>query len=107
MAYKRKHHRLPIECQGDAHRAGEDVFCKVVNLCEQGMLISPATPLTVGEELPFDFGLGKSHRIHCTIKIARAVKSDFGAQIVAISQEDQRYLTEHLDDFVANNFGRY
>lgn len=107
MAYKRKHHRLPIECQGEAHRAGGNISCKVVNLCEHGMLISPTTPLTVGEELTFEFDLGESRRIHCTIKIVRAVKSDFGAQIVTISPEDQRYLTEYLDDFVANNFGRY
>jgi len=107
MAYKRKHQRLPIECRADAHRADEYISCKIVNLCEQGMLISPETPLTVGEELALEFGLGKSRRIHCTIKIARAVKSDFGAQIVAISPDDQRYLTEHLDDFVASNFGRY
>jgi hypothetical protein len=71
------------------------------------MLISPTTPLTVGEELTFEFDLGESRRIHCTIKIVRAVKSDFGAQIVTISPEDQRSLTEYLDDFVANNFGRY
>ncbi|MGH7259369.1 MAG: PilZ domain-containing protein [Nitrospiraceae bacterium] len=107
MGYKRKFTRLPIECQGDLHRTGGDISCKVVDLCEQGMLIRPATPLTVGEELPLEFGLGKSRRIQCTIKIARAAKSDFGAQIVTISPEDQRYLTEYLDDFIANNFGRY
>lgn len=107
MAYKRKHQRLPIECLGDIRRAGGDISCRIVNLCEQGMLISPETPLTVGDELPFEFVLGKSRRIQCTIKIARAVKSDFGAQIIAISPDDQQYLTEHLDDFVASNFGRY
>ena len=107
MAYKRKHQRLPIECPGDIRQVGGDISCKVVNLCEQGMLISPETPLPVGEELPFEFRLGKSRRIKCTIKIARTVKSDFGAQIIAISPEDQRYLTEYLDDFVASNFGRY
>lgn len=107
MAYKRKNTRLPIECQGDIRRAGGDISCKVVNLCEGGMLISPETPLTVGDELPFEFSLGKSRRIKCTIKIARTVKSDFGVQIVTISPEDQRYLTEYLDDYVASNFGRY
>ena len=107
MGYKRKFTRLPIECQGDLHQAGGDIACEIVNLCEHGMLLRPATPLTVGEELPFEFSLGKSRRIQCTIKIARAAKSDFGAQIVTISPEDQRYLTEYLDDFIANNFGRY
>ena len=106
MAYKRKYTRLPIECQGEAHRANGDISCKVVNLCEQGMLISPTTPLTVGEELPFEFDLGKSRRIHCTIKVARIAKTDFGVQIVTILPEDQQYLTEYLDDFTTNNFGR-
>ena len=107
MGYKRKFTRLPIECQGDLHQAGGDIACEIVNLCEHGMLLRPATPLTVGEELPFEFSLGKSRRIQCTIKIVRAAKSDFGAQIVNILPEDQCYLTEYLDDFVANNFGRY
>jgi hypothetical protein len=107
MGYKRKFTRLPIACQGDLHRAGAVVSCQVVDLCEQGMLLRPASPLTIGEELPFEFGLGKSRRIQCTIKVTRAAKSDFGAQIVQIAPEDKRYLTEYLDDFIANNFGRY
>ncbi len=107
MAYKRKSTRLPIACQGDLHRTGGNISCQVVDLCEQGMLIRLSTPLTVGEELSFKFGLGKSCLIQCTIKVVRAAKSDFGAQIVTISPEDQRYLTEYLDDFIANNFGRY
>ena len=107
MAYKRKHSRLHIECQGDIHRAGEDIACQIVDLSEQGMLIRTPTLLTVGEELSFELGLGKSRRIHCTIKVARVAKSDFGVQIVQISPEDQRYLSEYLDDFATNNFGRF
>jgi hypothetical protein len=107
MGYKRKSTRLPIACQGDLQRAGEVVSCQVLDLCEQGMLLRPASPLTVGEELPFEFGLGKSRRIQCTIKVARTAKSDFGAQIVKISPDDQRYLTEYLDDYIADHFGRY
>lgn len=107
MAYKRKHSRLHIECQGDLHRDGKIMACQVLDMAEQGLLIRPPIPLTVGEELTFEFDLGKSRRIHCTIKVARIAKSDFGVQIVTISPEDQQYLTECLDDFLANNFGRY
>lgn len=107
MGYKRKFTRLPIACQGDLQRAGALVSCQVLDLCEQGMLLKPASPLTVGEELPFEFGLGKSRRIQCTIKVTRMAKSDFGVQIVKISPDDQRYLTEYLDDYITNHFGRY
>lgn len=107
MGYKRKFTRLPIACQGELHRAGGDVSCQVLDLCEQGMLLRPASPLTVGEELLFEFGLGKSRRMQCTIKVTRAAKSDFGVQIVKISPEDQRYLTEYLDDYITDHFGRY
>ncbi len=106
MAYKRKNTRLRIECQGDIHREGKLLACQVLDMAEHGLLIRPPFPLTIGEELPFEFDLGKSHRIHCTIKVVRPAKSDFGVQIVQILPEDQRYLTEYLDDFVTNNFGR-
>ena len=107
MGYKRKSTRLPISCQGDLQREGVAISCQVLDLCEQGLLLRPARPLTIGEELPFEFGLGKSRRIQCTIKVARAAKSDFGVQIVKISPEDQRYLTEYLDDYISDHFGRY
>lgn len=107
MGYKRKFTRLPIACQGDLQRADAVISCQVLDLCEQGMLLKPASPLTIGEELSFEFGLGKSRRLQCTIKVTRTAKSDFGAQIVKISPDDQRYLTEYLDDFITNNFGRY
>lgn len=106
MAYKRKHSRLRIVSQGDLHRDGKIMACQVLDMAEHGLLIRPPTPLTVGEELPFEFDLGKSRRIHCTIKVARMAKSDFGVQIVTIAPDDQRYLTEYLDDFLTNNFGR-
>ncbi len=107
MGYKRKFTRLPIACQGDLQREGKLMSCQVLDLCEQGMLLRPASPLTIGEELPFELGLGKSRRIQCTIKVTRAAKSDFGVQIVKISPDDQRYLTEYLDDYITNHFGRY
>ena len=106
MAYKRKYSRLHIACQGDIHQDGKLIACEVLDVSEQGLLIRPPIPLTVGEEFPFEFDLGKSRRIHCTIKAARMAKSDVGVQIVTISPEDQRYLTEYLDDFLTNNFGR-
>jgi hypothetical protein len=106
MAYKRKNSRLHIECQGDLHRDGKLMACQILNMAEHGLLIRPPIPLTIGEELPLEFDLGKSRRLHCTIKVARAAKSDFGVQIVQISSDDQQYLTEYLDDFVTNNFGR-
>ena len=106
MAYKRKNARLHIECQGDLHRDGKLIACQVLDIAEHGLLVRPSASLTVGEELPFEFDLGKSRRIHCTIKVARVAKSDFGVQIVQISPDDQQYLTEYLDDFVTNNFGR-
>ncbi len=107
MAYKRKFTRLPINCQGDLQKDGKAIACQVADLCEQGLLIKSPIPLTIGEELPFEFDLGKSRRIHCTVKIARPAKSDYGAQIVQISPDDQKYLTEYLDDFITSNFGRY
>ena len=107
MGYKRKFTRLPLACQGDLAREGKSILCQVVDLSEKGMLLKTDIPLTIGEELPFEFGLGPSRRIKCTVKIVRLAKSDFGAQIVNISQDDQKFLTEHLDDFIANNFGRY
>jgi hypothetical protein len=106
MAYKRKNTRLRIESQGDLHREGKLIACQVLDMAEHGLLIRPPFPLTVGEELPFEFDVGKSRRLHCTIKVVRAAKSDFGVQIVQISPDDQRYFTEYLDDFVTNNFGR-
>lgn len=106
MAYKRKHTRLHIESQGDLHRDGKLVACQVLDMAEHGLLLRPPVPLTVGEELPFEFDAGKSRRIRCTIRIVRAAKSDFGVQIVHISPDDQQYFTEYLDDFVVNNFGR-
>lgn len=107
MGYKRKFTRLPLNCLGDLIRSGELIPCQVVDVSEKGMLLRTGAPLTVGEELSLNFILGPSRRIQCTVKIVRLAKSDFGAQIVNISQDDQAYLTEHLDDFIANNFGRY
>ena len=107
MGYKRKFTRLPLMCQGHLNRADEFIPCQVVDLSEKGVLLRTGTPLTIGEELSFDFVLGPSRRIQCTVKVVRMAKSDFGAQIVKIAPEDQQYLTEHLDDFLANNFGRY
>lgn len=107
MAYKRKHTRLPIECLGDIHRAGEVIPCKAADLCEQGMRIQVAIPMKTGEELTLVFGLGKTRRINCSIQVVRLMKAEFGAQIVKISPEDQAYLTEFLDDFIASNFGRF
>lgn len=107
MGYKRKFSRMSIECPGDVRRAGGEIPCKVADLCEQGMRVKTTTPMTVGEELSFEFTLGKGRRIHCMIKIVRTSSSDFGAQIVQISPEDQQYLTEFIDDFIASNFGRH
>jgi hypothetical protein len=107
MGYKRKYTRLPLACSGTLTRPGATIVCTVVDVSEKGLLLRPDTPLTVGEELPFEFGLGPSRRIKCTVKVLRMAKSDYGAQIVNIAPEDQAFLTEYLDDFIASNFGRY
>lgn len=106
MGYKRKFTRLPLACQGDIFRGSDLITCQVVDLSEKGMLLRTSTLLNLGEELPFEFVLGKSRRIKCTIKIVRLAKSDYGAQIAQISKDDQQYLTEHLDDYIQSNFGR-
>jgi len=107
MGYKRKFTRLPLSVQGDLNRSGEIIPCQVVDLSEKGMLLRTGIPLTLGEELPFNFILGPSRRLQCTVKIVRMAKSDYGAQIVTISQDDQQYLTEYLDDYIQSNFGRF
>jgi len=107
MGYKRKFTRLPLACQGDLNRSGEIISCHVVDLSEKGMLLRTGTPLKVDEELGLTFVLGPSRRIQCTVKVVRLAKADFGAQIINISPDDQHYLTEHLDDFIASNFGRF
>jgi hypothetical protein len=107
MGYKRKYTRLPLACSGSLTRSSETIVCSVVDVSEKGLLLRPEAPLTVGEELPFEFGLGPSRRIKCTVKVLRMAKSDYGAQIVNIAPDDQAYLTEYLDDFIASNFGRY
>lgn len=107
MGYKRKFTRLPLTSSGSLTRSAETIVCSVVDVSEKGLLLRPESPLTVGEELPFEFGLGPSRRIKCTVKILRMAKSDFGAQIVSIAPDDQAFLTEYLDDFIASNFGRY
>lgn len=107
MGYKRKFTRLALNCQGDLFRGSELISCQVADLSEKGMLLRTGTSLTLGEELPFEFLLGPSRRIKCTVKIVREAKGDYGAQIVQITPEDQQYLTEHLDDYMASNFGRH
>lgn len=107
MGYKRKFTRLPLNCEGDLFRGSELISCQIVDMSEKGMLLRTGTSLTLDEELPFEFLLGPSRRIKCTIKIVRMAKSDYGAQIVNISPDDQQYLTEHLDDYIQRNFGRF
>ena len=107
MGYKRKFTRLKLGCQGDLFRGSELISCQMVDVSEKGMLLRTGTPLTLDEELPFEFLLGPSRRIKCTVKILREAKGEYGAQIVHISQDDQQYLTEHIDDFIASNFGRH
>ncbi len=106
MGYKRKFTRLKIACEGDLFRGNEHISCQLVDLSEKGMMLRTGASLTTDEELPLEFLLGPSRRIKCTVKIVRAAKNDYGAQIIEISKDDQQYLTEHLDDFIASNFGR-
>lgn len=107
MAYKRKYTRLPIQCQGEIQLADGGTPCTIVDLCEQGMRLRTDAALPIGDEFPLEFGLGKSRRLHCSIKIVRTAKSEYGAQIVTMPPDDRQYLTESLDDFIASNFGRY
>jgi hypothetical protein len=106
MGYKRNLIRVAMDSPAEITRGGRVTPGKLVNLSEQGVRVRTTLGVRLEEELGLGFDLGKNHRILCTIQVTYTTTSEFGARFVTISPEDQKRLTEYIDDRLATNMGR-
>jgi hypothetical protein len=104
MTYRRKASRMVIERRGELRRGGKAVACTVVDLSEAGVRVRAGSPFAVGEELQLTCRLAKDHVLECTVQVAHATSSSFGARIIDISPEQLTQLNHFISELIALNF---
>ena len=62
------------------------------------------SPFAVGQELQLTCRLAKDRVLQCTVRVAHATSSFFGARIIDISPEHLTQLKQFIDDMIALNF---
>jgi hypothetical protein len=104
MTYRRKTTRLVIERDGQLQKRGKAVACTVVDVSEAGVRVRAGSPFSVGEELQLTCRLAKDRVLECTVQVAHATSSSFGARIITISPEHLTQLKQFIDEMIALNF---
>jgi hypothetical protein len=104
MTYRRKTTRLIIERDGELQSRGKAVACTVVDVSETGVRVRAGSPFAIGQELQLTCRLAKDRVLQCTVQVAHATSSSFGARITDISPEHLSQLKQFIDDLIALNF---
>jgi hypothetical protein len=104
MSYRRKTTRLVIERDGELRSRGKAVACTVIDVSEAGVRVRAGSRFAIGEELELTCRLAKDRVLQCTVQVAHATSSSFGARISDISPEHLTQLKQFIDDLIALNF---
>jgi hypothetical protein len=105
MGHQRELFRIALERRGEVCRGGQVASCDVVDLTERGVQIKTTLLVEVGETLQLRFALTNTCSIHCTIQVTRISAPFIGACISDISPDDQKHLSEFIEQLIALNLG--
>jgi hypothetical protein len=101
MERKRALHRIQISRPGRVSRGSAGAPCELIELTERGVLLETALPLTPGDECHLESALEETWTLQCTLLVKRVVQSGVGAEISAISPEQQTQLSQFINRIIA------
>ena len=101
MERKRALHRIQISRHGRVFRGSAEAPCELLELTEQGVLLATPLPLAPGDECRLESALEETWTLQCTLLVKRVEQSRVGAQISAISPEQQAQLSQFIDRIIA------
>jgi len=101
MERKRAQHRIEISRPGRVFRGAEDAPCELLELTEHGVLLTTALPLAPGDECRLETALEDTWTLQCTIVVKRVEQSRAGAEIAALSPEQQAQLSQFINRIIA------
>ena len=107
MGHQRELFRIALERSGEIRGGNVAAACEVIDLTEKGVQLKTDLPVEVGETLQLMFDLAPASTVHCTILVARVCPPHVGALISDISQDDQKRLSQFIEQFIALNLGGF
>ena len=107
MGRQRELFRIALERTGEVRQGEHTLPCDVVDLTEKGVQIKTSLCVEVGETLQLKFALTATSEIHCTIQVSRISGNSVGACISDISPDDQKQLSQFIEQLISLNLGGF
>jgi PilZ domain-containing protein len=103
MAKQRQLFRVAIERSGMVRHGGEAFSCSIVDLTEKGVRLRINGSFEVGEELQLQFAIAEGHTLEGIVQVTHREPPYLGAEIIRMPPDDQRRLSNFIEELNALN----
>ena len=103
MAAKRHLFRFAIDRTAEVRRGETTIPCQLVDLTEKGIRLRVEGTFGIGEELHLQFPLTEGELFHCVIQVTYNQPPHVGAVIVCTTPEQQKRLSDFIEQVSALN----
>ena len=103
MAAKRHLFRFVIDRTAEVHRGETTIPCQLVDLTEKGVRLRVEGTFGIGEELHLQFPLTEGELFTCVIRVTYGQPPHLGAVIVRTTPEQQKRLSDFIEQVSALN----